>query len=463
MNIARPMHIKRGREEKKTPMIRKPRIAVVISTFIPYVGGAETQTLAQCQRLVAAGHRVRVFTFHQERDWQRDEIIDGVTTRRVAKTLLSRRHNLPHRLQQFLYLLAMIQMAWTIWRERKNFDVLQIVQCSTLALPLAFVCWVAHKPLTIVLISAGADQVTKSGTSARLLAGTLDPHIPWLEVDGTYWIDGDLYGLQAAGPLAVHLTRTLLKRTGAVMIVLSTRMYRYLKLNHFELPGTRLIPNGVDIERFHPVTVTPADTQRSQTVVCVSKARYEKGLDMLIHAWHIVQQTVPEAHLIIVGDGPVFTQLKNIAQLLNIADSIKFTGLQSDVPAQLRRSVISVLPSRWEGMPNALLEAMASGLACVATRVSGSEDLIQSGKNGLLVEVDDYEGMAQALITLLQNPALVEHYGAAARTTIEEHYTLDYILHMYTDVYRNLLTAHAGTAQSKDTVINVAANVERTQ
>lgn len=444
-------------------MTREPRIAVVISTFIPYIGGAETQTLAQCQHLMAAGHRVRIFTFHHERDWQRAEIINGVTTRRIAKTLLSRRHHLPHRLQQFLYLLAMIQMAWTIWRERKNFDVLQIVQCSTLTLPLAFVCWITHKPLTIVLISAGADQVTKSGTATRLLAGTLDPHIPWLEVDGTDWIDGDLYGLQAAGPLIVYLTRTLLKHTGAIMIVLSTRMYYYMKLNHFELPGTRLIPNGVEIERFHPVTTAPANTQRSQTVVCVSKARYEKGLDMLIHAWHIVQPAVPGARLIIVGDGPVLTQLKNIVQLLNIADSIEFTGLQSDVPAQLQRGTIGVLPSRWEGMPNALLEAMASGLACVATRVSGSEDLIQSGKNGLLVEVDDYEGMAQALTTLLQDPALVENYGAAARSTIEEHYALDHVLHMYTDVYYNLLTAHTCVARSKGSAISVSANVERAQ
>ncbi|BCL83377.1 glycosyltransferase family 4 protein [Ktedonobacteria bacterium brp13] len=423
-------------------MERKPRIAVVISTFIPNVGGAETQTLAQCQRLIEAGHRVRVFTFHHKHHWLPYEIIQGVPTKRIAGRLLSRRQNLPRRVQQFLYLLAIIQLTWTIWRERNNFDVLQVIQCSSLALPLAFVCWLAHKPMTIVLISAGADKATKTGEAIRLLSGTLDPTMPWLEVNNTFWIDGDLYGLQAAGPLVVNITRTLLKKIGAVMIVLSTRMYRYMKINDFEIPGTRLIPNGVDVERFYPVPLTPEDvyTRKAKTVVCVSKARYEKGLDVLIHAWHIVQQSVPDARLIIVGNGPVFEQLQKMAQLLGIYESIEFAGLQSDVPAQLHRGVIDVLPSRWEGMPNALLEAMACGLACVATCVSGSEDLIQSGENGLLVPTNDYEAMAQALLTLLNDPALVERYGAAARATIEEHYTLDHVLHMYTDVYQDLLS-----------------------
>lgn len=417
-------------------MIQKPRIYVAITTFLPSIGGAETQTLAQCQRLLEAGHDVRVLTFRHKHFWQAEESVKGVPVKRVAGLFLGRREKLPRLAQQFLYLLAMLAMSWTIWQHRKHFDVLQVCQFSVLVLPLAIVCRLAHKPMTVVVISAGADKATKTRRAVRLLAGPLDPNTPWLRVDGKTWIDGDLYGLKSAGTLVVNCTRTLLKQVGAVVIVLSSRMLRYLQENDFDLSGTQLVPNGVDIARFQPVS--DEGEKRTQTVVCVSNARYEKGLDVLLQAWRLVQQRQPEAKLVILGDGPMQDQLDHMADALKISQSVEFAGLRNDVPEQLHRGLISVLPSRWEGMPNALLEAMASGLACVATRVSGSEDVIQHGVNGLLVEVENYEEMAQALVTLLRDPALTRKYGAEARTTIEQDYTLEHALNRYTSIYRRL-------------------------
>jgi glycosyltransferase involved in cell wall biosynthesis len=89
-------------------------------------------------------------------------------------------------------------------------------------------------------------------------------------------------------------------------------------------------------------------------------------------------------------------------------------------------------------MPNAILEAMACGLPCVATRVSGSEDIVQHGVNGLLVEPEDHEGLAQALLILLQDPALAQAYGRAARATIEQHYSLDRITDRHVALYDQL-------------------------
>src|SRR5437588_3423464 len=87
-------------------------------------------------------------------------------------------------------------------------------------------------------------------------------------------------------------------------------------------------------------------------------------------------------------------------------------------------------------MPDAVLEAMACGLACVAARVSGSEDIIQHGVNGLLVEPGDYQSMAQALLTLLVDPVLAEKYGQAARATIEKHYSFERIMDRYIELYQ---------------------------
>jgi glycosyltransferase involved in cell wall biosynthesis len=168
--------------------------------------------------------------------------------------------------------------------------------------------------------------------------------------------------------------------------------------------------------------------------------RYEKGIDVLLQAWRLVQEAAPPsgAKLIIVGDGSLQPQLERLARELDIAATVEFTGMQSDVLAQIHRGRIAVLPSRSEGMPNALLETMACGLACVATRVSGSEDVIQDGVNGVLVEVEDYQRLAEALLALLADPQLVERYGAAARATIERHYALERIAERYSLLYERV-------------------------
>ncbi len=428
-------------------MIKQVRIYVAITTFSPLVGGAETQTLAQCQLLRELDYDVQVVTFRHNKEWASYEEVRGVPVHRVAGVLLGNRMGWPRLLQRFAYLLAMLVMSWKLWHERKNYDILQVCQFSLLVLPLAFMCRLARKPMTIVVISAGAGKPTKTDVSAALLAGPLDPSTPWLQVDGKTWIDGDLYGLEQAGPFLVQYIRSLLRRMGAVVIVLSTRMQRYLIDHHFYLPGTRLIPNGVDTVIFQPIPDDGFHEKRTQTVVCVSKLRYEKGIDVLLQAWRLIHEQVPEAQLILVGSGPIQPQLMQLAAALEISESVEFAGLQSNVPAQFQRGTIAILPSRWEGMSNALLEAMACGMACVATRVSGSEDLIQEGSNGLLVEPDDYEAMAQALLALLQDPERTALYGKAARVTVEQHYTLEQIIALYTDIYHHLITPKSQTTE----------------
>ena len=422
-------------------MGNKPRICIAIASFYPSVGGAETQTLAQCQYLREQGYEVQVVTLRHKLEWLSREPIRGVPVRRVGGLFLGKRATMPRLLKQLMYLFAILDMSWTLWRERKNYDLLQLCQFSILALPFGLVCRLAGKPMTIVVISSGRDKDRKTrSTGATLIAGPLDPNTSWLKVDGYTWIDGDLANVKSAGERVARLTHSILKSIGAVVIVLSTRMKNYVQSNGFDLPGMQLVPNGVDMSRFHPAPDHPSE-ERAKTVVCVSKLRYEKGIDVLLQAWRLVHEQVPDARLVIIGDGPIQRQLQQMADALDITSSVEFAGLQRDVPAQLHRGAIGVLPSRWEGMPNALLEAMASGLACVATRVSGSEDIIQSGVNGQLVEPEDYEEMASALLQLLRDPALTEKYGKAARATIEQHYTLEQVMGMYTTIYHRLTTS----------------------
>jgi glycosyltransferase involved in cell wall biosynthesis len=375
-------------------------------------------------------------------------VIEGVPTIRVAGLLLAGREKFPGPLRKLTYLLGLLVMSWTLWRHRKRYDVLHLYQLGLQALPVAFVCRLTGKPLIVSVRAAGLGKAIRSCKEVSILAGPLDANTPWLQVHERTQIDGDLAGLQRLGKFAIRLTRFLLRRIHAVIVILSSQMKGYLAAFDFNLPGTQLIPNGVDITRFTPKGMGTFPEERAQVVICVTRLAYQKGVDVLLQAWYLVQQQFPQARLIIVGTGPSQTQLERLAQALNIRDSIEFAGLQHDVPAQFHRGGLAVLPSRCEGMPNAVLEAMACGLPCVATRVSGCEDIIQHGINGLLVEPEDYQSMTQALLTLLHDPALAQKYGNAARTIIEKHYALERITDMYVELYQSITGRRSQIAEA---------------
>ncbi len=412
-----------------------PRIYIAISTFLPLVGGAEKQALAQGRSLRERGYETTIITLCYDRGWPRHEVIEGVPIIRVAGTLLGGREKLARPLQKLLYLMALLVMGWTLLQHRRRYDILHLYQLGSLVLPTALVCRLTNKPMIIAIRNTGPQRTGRLRDKPSLRP--LDATTPELQADRQPWIGGDLEGLEHMGKLVVRFTCFLLHPAHTVVVVLSSRMKDYLAAYSFNFPDVQLIPNGVDITRFH-LTADASAKERAQVAICVSKLRYQKGIDVLLQAWRLVHEQFPQAQLILVGDGPLQTQLERMAQALGIAGSVEFTGLQSDIPAQFHRGGLAVLPSLWEGMPNAVLEAMACGLPCVATRVSGSEDIIQHGVNGLLVGPGDYQGMAQALLTLLRDPALAKKYGQAGRATIEKRYSFENIMDSYIELYQRI-------------------------
>ncbi len=398
-----------------------PRIYISIGTFYPIVGGAERQAIEHGRCLHKRGYNVTIVTFRQNKAWKKYEVIEGVRILRVAGTLLGGREKLPRVFQKILYAMALVVMGWTLWQRRRCYDILEAYQLTLLALPTALVALFARKPMITVVCNSGLENATKPLDTALLSVGSLDASAPWLRVYGRIPVGGDLADLERMGQPFVRLVHRLLRSIHAVAVVLSSRMEGYLAAHNFALQETLLIPNGVDITRFSPSgneTKIPEE-ERSQVVVCVARICYQKGIDVLLQAWRLVQSEAPGARLIIVGTGPIQNQLEHMAQALGVARSVEFAGVRDDVPAQFRRGAVAVLPSRFEGMPNTILEAMACGVPCVATRVSGSEDIIQHGVNGLLVESEDYQGLAEALLTLLRDPVKTSQCGQAARAILK--------------------------------------------
>ena len=435
--------------------MESPRVFIAIATLHPIVGGAERQALAQGRSLRQRGLEATILTFRHSRSWPARDTIDGVPVIRIAGLFLGGREKLPRVLQKLLYLVAMLVMGWAVWRYRHRYDVLHVYQLNLLALPAALACYLNGKPMIVAVRCADAGKEARTRSRVQLIAGPPEVGSTMLLVDGDARFEGDLKDLERLGRPVERFTRYLLQRIHAVVIILSSRMSDYLAIHDFALPGTRLIPNGVDLTHFAPANKDASRDRRSQTVICTARLSYQKGIDVLLQAWNLVCKELPEARLIIAGTGPIQTQLASIVRALGLEKSVEFAGMQSDVVSLLHRAGIATLPSRWEGMPNAVLEAMACGIPCVATRVSGSEDIIEHGVNGLLVPPEDYQGLSQALLLLLRDPELACKYGEAARGTVEQNYSLEHITDVYLALYRQMAGQLRGTVTEESRAVAV--------
>ena len=160
----------------------RSRIYIAITTFLPAVGGAEKQAFAQAHNLRKRGYETTIITFRHQSAWPKSEVMEGVPVIRVAGKMLIDRWKLPRLMQKLAYLVAMLVMAWSLWRDRRRYDVLHVYQLTFLAVLIALVCRLTGKPLIIAVRSAGSGGVTKFQNQATLLAGPLDPTAPWLSL-----------------------------------------------------------------------------------------------------------------------------------------------------------------------------------------------------------------------------------------------------------------------------------------
>ena len=142
----------------------------------------------------------------------------------------------------------------------------------------------------------------------------------------------------------------------------------------------------------------------------------QKGFDSLLRAFAEVKRTLPGARLRIVGDGVDRASLEALAGELGVASACEFPGFLSDPLAAIEDADLYILPSRWEGLPNALLEAIAVGLPVVATRCqTGPEEILQDGRAGRLVAVDDVAGLTKSVLELISNHAERSELARRAR------------------------------------------------
>lgn len=197
---------------------------------------------------------------------------------------------------------------------------------------------------------------------------------------------------------------------------------------------TCTIRNGVDLMRF-PLVGAKADGR----AVSVGRLSSEKNIDTLIRAVGIANDRIgpagPALQLDIVGDGEEREPLEALSRELGLERLVYFHGLRSDIPAVLAGASMFVLPSLTEGISLTLLEAMASGLPVVASRVGGTPEVVADHTTGLLVPAGDPGAFAEAMLRIHQDHRLGERYGQRGRARVAQEFTVEKMVSAYQRLY----------------------------
>ena len=203
----------------------------------------------------------------------------------------------------------------------------------------------------------------------------------------------------------------------------------------------RLIYNGVDLERYDHQE--PCCTLRdeygmepgSQIVGVVARLEPEKGHQTLLDAWPLVLSDVPDAYLLIVGEGSRRDFLEQRAQQNRVAHRVVFTGRRDDVPAVTAALDVAVLPSHREAQGLSVLEAMALSRPVVASDVGGIPEMIENGVTGLLVPHDQPEALAAAIVRLLTDHALADTIARAGHDLVHDRFCIELMVRAVEDIY----------------------------
>ncbi len=315
---------------------------------------------------------------------------------------------------------------------------------------------------------------------ARLLAHKYDlrvlPRLAWLlrkrRIDAVVTVgagDRMFWGRLAAWCVGVPVAITALHSTGwpdriqwlnrqlnwctAGFVAVAQAHARYL-IQEEKLPAEKVfvVPNGVDVERFLPGQPPPRLYQELglspevPVVGIVAALRPEKNHEGFLRMARNVADQVPQVRFLVVGDGPRREELEELARSLDLQQHVLFLGTRRDVEELLRLMHVVVLTSHVEAAPVTILEAMATGRPFVAPAVGSIPELIADGETGFVVPPGELEIHAQRVVQLLQDAALRERLGQAARRRAERHYSLESMVRGYQQLLLGLFCRKRGVA-----------------
>lgn len=238
--------------------------------------------------------------------------------------------------------------------------------------------------------------------------------------------------------------RRLQKLSTAILTNANAVREAVLAEDHFAPAKVRVIHNGVDLERFSQRSkdrawLVPNADRESWIVLVGNMHDHIKGHAVLIAAAETVVREFPQVRFLLVGDGERRKIFEEQVVRCGLEKYFSFLGRRNDVPRVLSCCDLGVLPSRAEGLPNAVLEYLAAGLPTIASRVGGNVEIVREGKTGLLAPPDDSQALAAAILHLLRDPVLAGRLGANGRAFVSSEFSFERLIEKTDQMYTELL------------------------
>ena len=382
---------------------RRLRVCALIQSFYPHIGGAETNLQALIPQLRRHGVDVAVLT-RRRPGWSPRARVNGAPVVRLPAIG-------PRVVASLGYTIgSLLLMA----RMRRSLDLIHANELLSPTTTALLAKLILRRPIVTTVLRGGA-----LGDVAVLSAGTL-------------------------GPLRMRL----FARWVDAFVAVSQEIVD--ELERVGVPPDRIarIPYGVDLDRFRPVDAARRAAIRRElgwgdgpVVVFVGRLEPEKGLETLLDAWPLVRDALPAATLVIAGQGVQ----REVLERRGVA-GVSFLGPVREPAPLMQAADCFVLPSYTEGLPNALLEALASGLPCVTTTIGGSSEAVRDGVEGHLVPPGEAVPLARALVAALSGDAR-DRMGTAARARAAALYSLEGNADRLVEVYRRLVPDAAGVGR----------------
>jgi len=382
---------------------RAPRVMMVSRLFFPWIGGTERQAQKLAGALVEQGIDVRILTGRWFRGTPAADTVDGV---RVIRN---------HTLWEFFGIrglrklggyLYVVSLSWALWRHRKTYDVIHVHGLNYHTAVSAFCGARLGKPVVAKLANSGPDSDISKMRQSQQLAGS-----------------------RFLLPSALRCDRYVALNTVIVKELTEAGVDRHRIVE---------IPNGVAVAS---QAVDGARSLRELRMVFVGRLHEQKDLFTLIRAVVEIERMQPGTiTLTLVGDGPLRSEIDELVKSQGVDHCVRLVGSSSDVESHLMASDVFVLPSRAEGLSNALLEAMASGVPVIASRIPGNVDVVDHERTGLLFEVGDEHALAECILAMVDT-SLRDRLARAARAEIAERYGLETIASRYVELYRDLVAS----------------------
>ncbi len=380
--------------------------------FLDSVGGMERQAAQLATKMRERGVEAAFITsFYVEDRFKRRHLrasrwdpVDGLSIYRVPVTRISWRLRL---------LLFGLFASVVLLTKLKGFQIIHAFQLVSTGVAGAVIGWLLRRPVIVKLASGGYV--------------------------------GDLVALRRV--FWGHPPISFLGKRFARIVSLTSQMYAELLDAGFPHDRLVIIPNGVDTTSFHPCTYENQEYMRrklglplkKRIAVFVGGLKSKKRPTFLLSAWKSVISNCNGCYLILVGDGPLRSKLEAQCRSLGLADDVIFAGAVDNVEEYLQASDVFVLPSLGEGLSNALLEAMATGLAVITTDTQGNRDVIVHEQNGLLFPPEDRSRLVEQLIAVLTDDVKAERLGQAALATVRDGFSLEAVADSYVRLYSELV------------------------